>query len=112
MVRAILPEYGKYAEARARKQELSRYTYEYKFEPSPAEILETLVPQLLCMHIHHLILESNASEHSARMVAMKNASDNARELITDLTLVFNKERQASITRELTEITAGAEALEK
>jgi F-type H+-transporting ATPase subunit gamma len=63
------------------------------------------------MRIHHIILESNASEHSARMVAMKNASDNANELISDLTLLYNKERQAGITRELTEITAGKEALE-
>ena len=63
------------------------------------------------MHIHHIILESNASEHSARMVAMKSASDNAKDLITDLTLTYNNARQANITRELTEITAGKEALE-
>ena len=75
------------------------------------EILDSLIPQLIRIHIHHLLLESNASEHSARMVAMKNASDNAKELIGDLTLAFNKARQASITQELTEITAGREALE-
>lgn len=89
----------------------ANYKYEYKFEPSPVEILEKLVPQLICMHVHHTILESNASEHSARMIAMKNASDNARELIEELTVEYNKSRQANITRELTEITAGKEAIE-
>lgn len=119
MVKGILPERGRYSffggDTSEKTDEYSsslsrRYNYEYKFEPSPAEILSELVPQLLRMHVHHLILESNASEHSARMVAMKSASDNARELITDLTLEFNKARQANITRELTEITAGAEVL--
>lgn len=110
MVTGILPEKGRYA-VTSYQSPVTSYNYEYKFEPSPEEILSKLVPQLLRMHIHHLILESNASEHSARMVAMKSASDNARELITDLTLLFNKARQAGITRELTEITAGGEALE-
>lgn len=112
MVISILPERGKFATIEGKIQTKGVYQYEYKFEPGPAEILAVLVPQLLRMHIHHLILESNASEHSARMVAMKSASDNAEELITDLTLVFNKARQANITRELVEITAGMEALEK
>lgn len=114
-VRSITPERGKFANQHESASSVSahpRYQYEYKFEPSSAEILEVLVPQLIRMHVHHVILESNASEHSARMVAMKNASDNARELITDLTLVYNKARQAGITRELTEITAGREALEQ
>ena len=112
MVISILPERGKFATIEGKMQTKGVYQYEYKFEPGPTEILAVLVPQLLRMHIHHLILESNASEHSARMVAMKSASDNAKELITDLTLVFNKARQANITRELVEITAGTEALEK
>lgn len=90
----------------------SLYSYEYKFEPSADELLNVLVPQLIRTQIHHIILESNASEHSARMVAMKNASDNARELISDLTMLANKARQAGITAELTEITAGKEALEE
>lgn len=111
MVKGILPERGRFA-VTSNQLPVTSYTYEYKFEPSPAEILNELVPQLLRMHVHHMILESNASEHSARMVAMKSASDNAKELITDLTLVFNKARQAGITRELTEITAGAEAMEQ
>lgn len=115
-VRSILPERGRYAKSSSpptsNLQPPTSYHYEYLFEPSPAEILETLVPQLIKMHIHHIILESNASEHSARMVAMKNASDNAREMIGGLTLTFNKARQAGITRELTEITAATEALER
>ncbi len=110
IVNGITPEHGRYSEIEKQAVASSRYTYEYKFEPSPEEILNQLVPQLLRMHIHHIILESNASEHSARMVAMKNASDNAGELIDDLNLVYNKVRQAGITRELAEITAGAEAL--
>lgn len=110
MAAGILPERGRFA-VTSNQLPAARYTYEYKFEPSPEEILNELVPQLLRMHVHHIILESNASEHSARMVAMKNASDNAKDLIGELTLEYNKSRQAGITRELTEITAGKEALE-
>lgn len=111
IVAGILPERGRYAVTRDVPQ-ATRYTYEYKFEPSPEEILNVLIPQLLFMHVHHVILESNASEHSSRMVAMKSASDNAKDLIGALALQYNKSRQASITRELTEITAGKEALEQ
>ena len=111
-VKSILPEHGKYAEMQtAGDTRHVHYNFEYKFEPSPTEILEALVPQIIRMHVHHVILESNASEHSARMVAMKNATDNAKDLISDLTITYNKVRQAGITRELTEITAGKEALE-
>ena len=111
-VAGILPERGRFAAASTTYNlQSTTFSYEYKFEPSPAEILESLVPQLIRMHIHHIILESNASEHSARMVAMKSASDNARDLIADLTLTYNNARQANITRELTEITASKEALE-
>jgi F-type H+-transporting ATPase subunit gamma len=111
-VRGILPERGRFAVPDEKPRgKTPPYRYEYKFEPSAGLILSALVPQLIKMHIHHIILESNASEHSARMVAMKSASDNARELITDLTLLYNNARQAGITRELTEITAGREALE-
>ncbi len=113
-VQSILPERGRFAESQAPNSGLRApaYQYEYKFEPSSAEILDALVPELIRMHIHHIILESNASEHSARMVAMKNASDNARELISKLAIEYNKLRQAGITRELAEITAGKEALEE
>ncbi len=111
IVKEILPEWGRFAEAKI-EEKRPKYFYEYKFEPSAAEVLNSLVPQLLKMHLHHVILESNASEHSARMVAMKNASDSAEDIIDNLNLVYNKARQAGITRELTEITAGADALEK
>ncbi len=82
----------------------------YIFEPSPQAVLDTLIPFLLDIYMYHIILESNASEHSARMVAMKNASDNAENILKELTLSYNKARQAAITREITEITAGVEAL--
>lgn len=114
MVKGIIYERGRYSESPDTKYQISdkKYNHEYKFEPSVEEVLNVLVLQLIRMHIHHLILESNASEHSARMVAMKNASDNAVELITDLSLTYNKARQAAITNEIMEITSGQEALEK
>jgi len=83
---------------------------EYIFEPSPQRILDSLIPFLIDIYIYHIILESNASEHSARMVAMKNASDSAENILDALTLSYNKARQTAITREITEITAGVEAL--
>lgn len=112
IVKTILPERGKFAKPTTYNLIPTTYNYEYKFEPSAEEILNALVPQLIRMHVHHIILESNASEHSARMVAMKSASDNATELISELSLSYNKARQAGITRELTEITAGKEVLEQ
>ena len=111
-IRGILPERGRFAESSSSTtynlQPTNSYQYEYLFEPSPAEILAALVPQLIRMHVHHVILESNASEHSARMIAMKNASDNAKELMETLGLAYNKARQAGITSELIEVTAGSE----
>lgn len=80
------------------------------FEPSPTEVLETITPRLVEVQLFQALLESFASEHSMRMLAMKNASDNAGDLIDDLTLVFNSARQAAITQELAEITGGAEAI--
>jgi len=90
----------------------SAFSYIYMLEPTPAEVLESLLPALVRVRMHQIILESNASEHSARMLAMKNASDNAEELFGELRLTYNKVRQAGITRELAEITAGAAALEE
>lgn len=83
---------------------------EYIFEPNAETVVDTLIPFLLDIYIYHIILESNASEHSARMVAMKNATDSAENILSELTLSYNKARQAAITREITEITAGVEAL--
>ena len=78
----------------------------YVFEGDTEKILDTLAEKLIRMQIYQMFLESNASEQSSRMVAMKSASDAAGEMIDDLTLVFNKARQAGITREISEISAG------
>ena len=83
---------------------------EYLFEPSPEAVLGRLLPHYVAVDLYRAVLESNASEQSARMIAMRNATDNANELIEDLTLVYNKTRQATITREMIEIASGAEAL--
>lgn len=83
---------------------------DYIYEPSPEVVLGGLLPRFVEMQIYHAILESIASEQSARMVAMRNATDNANELIGELTLFYNKARQESITKELLDITGGAEAL--
>ncbi len=84
---------------------------EYLFEPSPDKVLADLLPRMLETQMYQAILESDASEHSARMVAMQNATDAAKEMIDDLTLVFNKARQSSITAELADISGGRAALE-
>ncbi len=83
---------------------------DYIYEPDPDVVLDELLPRFVEMQVYHAILESIASEQSARMVAMRNATDNANELITDLTLMYNKARQESITRELLDIAGGAAAL--
>lgn len=108
VVENIIPKTGKFSDI---KNDSLVSVSEYKFEPSPAEIVTTLVPKLVELEIFHSILEANASEHSARMVAMKNASENAKEMIGKLTIKYNKERQAQITKELIEITSGKNALE-
>lgn len=83
---------------------------EYKFEPNPDAVLDRILDQFIRTQIFGAILESNASEHSARMFAMKNATDNAQDLISDLTLTYNSIRQDSITREIAEISGAAEAM--
>jgi len=82
----------------------------YLYEPSPEELLASVLPRFTEVQIYQALLESVASEHSARMVAMRNASDNAEDLITNLTLAANKARQTSITKEMLDIAGGAEAL--
>jgi F-type H+-transporting ATPase subunit gamma len=84
---------------------------DYIYEPDATAVLGSLLPRFVEMEIYHAILESIASEQSARMVAMRNATDSANELIGDLTLLYNKARQDSITRELLDITGGVVALE-
>lgn len=83
---------------------------EFLFEPAAAQVLGALLPHYLNYQVYQMLLEAKASEHSARMVAMKNATDNARQLIKDLTLEYNKLRQANITKELLEITSAAMAM--
>jgi F-type H+-transporting ATPase subunit gamma len=83
---------------------------DYLFEPSPAAVLSRLLPHFVAVDLYRAVLENQASEQSARMIAMRNSTDNANELIDDLTLVYNKTRQATITREMIEIASGAEAL--
>jgi F-type H+-transporting ATPase subunit gamma len=84
---------------------LERTGAEYLFEPSAGEVLGTLLPHYVNYLVFQMLLEARASEHSARMVAMKNATDNAAQLIKDLTIEYNKMRQASITKELLEIAS-------
>lgn len=83
---------------------------DYIFEPDPQTVLQALLPRYIETQVYQALLESVASEHSARMVAMRAASDNANEFINELTLTLNKARQAQITREVSEIAAGAAAL--
>ncbi|HNQ67028.1 MAG TPA: ATP synthase F1 subunit gamma [Bacteroidales bacterium] len=83
---------------------------EYIFEPGVDKIIEEMIPKSLKIQLFRSILDSNAAEHGARMTAMHQATDNASELIKDLTLMYNKARQAAITSEILEITSGAEAL--
>lgn len=83
---------------------------EHKFEPNPSDVLGGILPHFVHFLVYQMVLDSRASEHSARMVAMKSATDNAKQIIKDLTLEYNKVRQASITTELLEITTAQSAL--
>jgi len=85
-------------------------TTDYIFEPSSKSVLESVLPHYVHFQVYQMVLDSRASEHSARMVAMKNATDNAKQLIKDLTLEYNKIRQAAITTELLEITTAQMSL--
>lgn len=82
----------------------------YIYEPDPRELLSTILPRFTELQIYQAVLEAQASEHSARMVAMRSATDNANELIADLTLAYNRIRQESITNEIIDIVGGVEAL--
>jgi len=84
---------------------------EYLFEPSQEEVLKIILPQLTEAQIYHAVLEAAASEHSARMVAMRSATDNATDLLEDLSLTYNQTRQGAITAELAELSASKSALE-
>jgi F-type H+-transporting ATPase subunit gamma len=97
-------------EGESSQKELEKANVEFLFEPNAKDVFGNLLPHYLNFQMYQILLESKASEHSARMVAMKNATDNAKQLIKDLTLEYNKLRQAMITNELLEITSAAMAL--
>lgn len=108
-VRPFLPV-GDLAAFAGKQSATTEATTEYLFEPDAPAVLGALLPHHLNYMVFQILLEAKASEHSARMVAMKNATDNAKQLIKDLTLEYNKLRQANITRELLEITSAAMAM--
>lgn len=108
IMRGIRPRHGKWSDDVVAPDTQILYT----IEPSAEEVLNALIPQLVQIMLYHALIESKASEHSARMVAMKNATDKSKEVARSLTLVFNKERQAAITAEVSEITGGMEALKE
>lgn len=105
VVHDITPARGKFSDTNSTIEPTT-----YTVEPSPEEILSTLLPKLASIFVYYALLESQASEHSARMVSMKSASDKAGEMEHAFTLQYNKARQAAITREVSEITGGMEAM--
>ena len=107
MVESIVPKEGAYSHV-----ERQQVAIQYSVEPQETVVYNTLFPMLIRSMLYHALLESKASEHSARMVAMKNATDKAREMTRSLTLLYNKERQSVITAEVSEITGGIEAMSK
>ena len=119
IITSIVPTYGRFAsvnhgepfsvltENGSPLDKKFKWEFEYKFEPDIKIILDDLLYNLTQVEIYYVILESNASEHSARRMAMKNASDNAENIIKDLNLLYNKARQAAITQEISEIAAGS-----
>ncbi len=98
-------------DAQAKEYGLKEPHFEYKVEPTPELVLEYIFPRLTEMQIYHAILESNASKESARMMAMRNATDAAGEMRDELTFIYNQIRQGKITQEIAEISAGRAALE-
>ena len=113
-VRTVLPitslEVGDVLASADHKIAAPENTTEYMFEPDAASVLAGVLPHYAHFQVYQMILDSRASEHSARMVAMKNATDNAKQLIKDLTLEYNKVRQAAITTEILEISTAQIAL--
>ncbi|MGB4076116.1 MAG: F0F1 ATP synthase subunit gamma, partial [Minisyncoccia bacterium] len=105
LVEGIRPAKGKWSENNGISAPAS-----YEIEEAGDELIEALASRLVAAAIYHMLCESKASEHSARMVAMKSASDKSKEVARDLTRVYNKIRQAAITREVSEIVGGREAL--
>jgi len=108
IVEGIRPAKGKYSPRKAGEE--THAPASYTVEPDPDSVLSVLLPKLINIAVFHALLENKASEHSARMVAMKSATDKAKEMAHNLTRTFNKVRQAAITREVSEITSGIEAM--
>ncbi|MPZ99592.1 MAG: ATP synthase F1 subunit gamma [Dehalococcoidia bacterium] len=109
-VRQILPIQPP-EDATATEEDDGRRPVDFIFEPSPESLLETLLPRYIEMQIYEAVLEARASEQSARMVAMRQATDAANDMVSDLTLTYNKARQESVTSELLDIIGGTAALE-
>ncbi|PJA42551.1 MAG: F0F1 ATP synthase subunit gamma, partial [Lysobacterales bacterium CG_4_9_14_3_um_filter_62_6] len=89
---------------------VTRHDWDYLYEPDPKTVLDSVLTRYIESLVYQAVLENLASEHAARMVAMKAASDNANKLIGDLQLIYNKARQAAITQEISEIVGGAAAV--
>ncbi len=112
-VRKLLPierEDEELGHVKGTEQKEIKKDFEYKFEPSPGAVLNQMLYRVIELQIYQALLESNASEHSARMMAMRSASDAAGDMIDDLTLTFNQARQQAITSELADISAGSAAV--
>jgi len=109
-IEETIPRAGRYSEYAKSESFFDEKDLKFIIEPAPAQVLAELAPQLLKIRIYHMILEANASEHSARRVAMKNASDNASDLGETLNVVYNKQRQAAITNQIIEVTSGTTAV--
>jgi F-type H+-transporting ATPase subunit gamma len=113
-LRQLLPIYSSGIKGKVMSRYLSEEktmaTSEYLYEPDPAILLDRILPRFTEMQIYQAVLEALASEHSARMVAMRNATNNASDLVGELTLAYNQIRQSAITKEMLDIAGGAEAL--
>lgn len=108
IMQGIRPRQGKWSDEEVSSDGQILYT----IEPSSEEVLDALIPLLVQVMLYHALIENKASEHSARMVAMKNATDKSKEVARSLTLQYNKQRQAAITAEVSEITGGMEAMKE
>lgn len=104
------PEIRQLLPLQADEDEARKHHWDYIYEPSAEKLLEGLLTRYIESQVYQAVVENNACEQAARMIAMKNATDNAGELINDLQLVYNKARQAAITQELSEIVGGASAV--
>ena len=110
-VKQLLPIISKGILEEMAKEAATVENLEPLFEPDPDTVLESILPQYILMELYQILLEAKASEHSARMVAMKSATENAGELVDDLTLTYNGIRQEAITKEILDISTAAIALE-